>query len=75
MYGLPDSAVVGTAKRLGRMSQTKKSRNLTTYEGGESEVIARWIARREQKARAKRQQKRLERKQEKLARKHKVRFF
>lgn len=69
MYGLPDSAILGTAKRLKRgiVGKQIKRREWTRFESGSEELIGKWLDKREAKARAKRQQKRLERK-------HKVKF-
>ena len=68
MYGLPDSAILGTAKRVSRMGRIKKRRyEIDSYETGWGRIVAKWINSKDRKAQAKHQQKRLERK-------HKVKF-
>lgn len=71
MYGLPDSAIVGSAKRLGRMGKVRKH-EMYDYE----EDFLDWAIRKLQAYNEKTEAKRKEKaKQEELARKHKVRFF
>lgn len=71
MYGLPDSAIVGSAKRLGRMGKIRKHQ-MYDYE----EDFLDWLIRKlEASAKKKEAKRKEEAKQEELARKHKVRFF
>ena len=69
MYGLPDSAILGTAKRAKRgiVGSRSRRRPVESTENGLSLVIRKWITRNDRKKVARQQTERLERK-------HKVRF-